>query len=81
MPKYVLSAPIKFTSWLPNCELNRTIQKQNNLTNSHDYRYFLQHNAEKIMGDLQKQCDSDCTSCPICKASTEWKPLDYNGKQ
>ena len=38
-----------FTDYRPNYELNNTIIKENNITNSHNYNNFLKRNTEKLI--------------------------------
>ena len=69
MPKYAMSDSRAFTNYLPNCELNNSIQKNYNINNAQEYRHFLQKNADKLRSELFK-CDSkeeDCKFCPVCK--------------
>ena len=40
-----------FTDYRPNYELNKSLKEQNKLDNSHNYRNFLNNNAEKIIED------------------------------
>lgn len=75
MPKYAMSDSRAFTNFLPNCELNNSIQKKYNISNAQEYRNFLQKNASQLMTDLFK-CDSseqDCKFCPVCKEAIEKK--------
>ena len=37
-----------FTDYRPNYELNRYIEEENKIKNTHDYRLFLERNGEKI---------------------------------
>ena len=75
MPKFVMSDGRRFTDYQSSCDLNRSIQKQNGLSNSHEYRFFLQQNANKIIDDIRKKCDVTCVnSCAVCKAAREYKP-------
>lgn len=75
MPKYVMSDGRAFTSYLPSCELNRLIQKKYNLTNSHQYRYFLQRSGETIVKEISALSDDNpCVFCPVCKQALEYKP-------
>jgi hypothetical protein len=65
-----------FTDYNPNCELNATLQKKYNVSNSHKYRAFLQANSEQVKKDLfncQEQ-QEDCKLCPVCKKAVEYKP-------
>lgn len=72
MPKFTMSDARVFTDYNPNCEMNRFLQKKYNVENSHEYRKFLQDNAEKVMID-NKKCDlvEDCKLCPVCKKAVE----------
>lgn len=75
MPKFAMADGREFTNFLPNCELTAMLQKKYNITNSHDLRYYLQKNAEQVMKDMADcQPKKDCTLCPVCKSSLEWKP-------
>lgn len=80
MPKFVMSDARAFTNYHPNCSINAFIQQKYNLNNSHEYRYFLQQNAEKIMADLLAECGEgkECVQCPVCKEALNYKP---SGKQ
>ena len=60
--------------WQPNCSLNITLQQKYNTPDGHDYRYYLQQNAEQIMQDLRPVQTDDCKKCPICMASLSYKP-------
>ena len=40
-----------FTDYRPNYELNRYIEEENKIKNTHDYRMFLSRNAEKLMNN------------------------------
>lgn len=77
MPKYVSSDGREFTDYNAACILNEMMQKRYNVQNSHDYRYFLQKNAEVVMKDFAScagQRDKDMVLCPVCKSSLEYKP-------
>lgn len=68
MPKYVMSDGRNFTDYNASCVLNQAMQKKYNTTNSHDYRFFLQQNADKVMLDMADcKPDPDCLTCPVCK--------------
>lgn len=59
--------------WGPNCSLNATLQEKYAPNSSeHDYRLYLQRNAEKIMQDLAPSTDTKL--CPICQESLNYKP-------
>lgn len=72
MPKFTMSDGRAFTDYHPSCTLNQLLQDKYKLSNSHEYRYFLQKNADKIRLDLA-QCDpqQECTICPVCKQALE----------
>jgi len=75
MPKFVMSDARVFTDYNPNCELNNALQKKYNVKNSHEYRSFLQKNAETIMVDFSKCSEQpECKLCPVCKGAIEYKP-------
>ena len=38
-----------FTDYRPNCHVNNLLRTNNAIMNSHEYRMFLTHNAEKLM--------------------------------
>ena len=75
MPKFVMSDARVFTDYNPNCELNNALQKKYNLKNSHEYRSFLQKNADTIMVDFAKCAEQpECKLCPVCRGAIEYKP-------
>ena len=75
MPKYTMSDKRVFTDYHSSCELNKLIQQKYELQNSHEYRLFLQKNAEKIMKEFSQSANhEDCKLCPICGKATEYKP-------
>lgn len=76
MPKFAMSDARAFTNYSPNCSLNQVLQQKYNVNNSHEYRYFLQQNAEKVMSDLLAECSEgkECVQCPVCKEALEYKP-------
>ena len=76
MPKFVSEDGRAFTSYKPSCSLNEMLQKKYNVTNSHEYRYYLQKHAEQVKKDLMELCDpqSDCKICPVCKQALEYAP-------
>jgi len=75
MPKFVMSDGRMFTDYQPSCDLNNYIQNKYQIKNSHEYRIFLQKNAEQIMKDMT-QCNegTECKICPICKEAIDYKP-------
>lgn len=75
MPKYTMSDKRVFTDYHPSCELNKLLQEKYNVKNSHEYRLFLQKNAEKIMKEFSKNTNQEeCKLCPVCGKAVEYKP-------
>lgn len=54
-----------FTSWGPNCDIIKVIQREMNIQDPHMVRKYLQDNAEKIMDKSRQKCETDF--CPVCK--------------
>tara|TARA_Y100000590_G_scaffold279491_1_gene313876 strand:- start:817 stop:1245 length:429 start_codon:yes stop_codon:yes gene_type:complete len=52
-----------FTTWVPACTINETIQKKNNLTTNYDYRQYLIANAKELMEYNSTSACDQCTSC------------------
>lgn len=75
MPKYVMSDGREFTDYNAACLLNDMIQRKYNITNSHQYRQFLQQNSEQVRQALA-ECDTqrDCKICPVCSTALHWMP-------
>lgn len=75
MPKFTMSDGRAFTDYNTSCTLNKMIQEKYQVGNSHDFRYFLQRNAETVKQDLAN-CDpkQNCAFCPVCKSAIEYKP-------
>jgi hypothetical protein len=65
-----------FTNFLPNCQINQDLQRIYGTTGLNEYRHYLQTNAEKVMRDTMIKA-GECASCPICKASLEYKPKGF----
>lgn len=59
-----------FTDYRPNCDVDILVQKDNDITNSFQYRRFLQTQAEKLM-DLNRDhaCMKNC--CGPCEDDKE----------
>lgn len=55
-----------FTSYIPNCELNKRLMETSNTSNN-EYRMYLQTNAEKLINNTTKVCanavDKECEYC------------------
>lgn len=70
MPKYVSGGAREFTDFTPSCALNQMLQEKYNAKNSHEYRYYLQKNAETVMKDLANcNAKAECEFCPVCKSA------------
>jgi hypothetical protein len=68
MPKFVMSDGRMFTDYSPSCELNKNIQQKYNIQNSHEYKKFLQNNAENLITGMSKCVEGeDSKVCPVCK--------------
>lgn len=74
MPKYIMSDGRAFTNYHPNCTLNKVIQDNYKIQNSHQYRAFLQQNAEELIKEFAKNESAECKICPVCKHALEYKP-------
>ena len=64
-----------FTDYNPNCALNEYIRSQYGVTNSTEYRLFLQRNACRVMGQLKNQSESENPTG--CKCTYLHPPHDY----
>lgn len=55
-----------FTSYIPNCELNKRLMQTSNTSNN-EYRSYLQTNAETLIKNTNKICasavDKECEYC------------------
>lgn len=72
MPKYTMSDGREFTDYNAACLLNAMIQQKYKISNSHEYRQFLQNNADEVRKALA-DCDvkRDCKVCPVCQKALE----------
>lgn len=56
-----------FTSYTSNCELNKKMMREDNITNNNDYRRFLQENADSIIKKQSEICVTnaykECKNC------------------
>lgn len=58
----------QFTDYNPSCSLNNFLQKKYKISNIHEYRYYLQKNAEAIQKEfLTCASKSMSVTCPVCK--------------
>lgn len=83
MPKYIMSDGRAFTDYNQSCVLNDMLANKYNVKNSsHQYRYYLQKNAQQIMRDLAN-CEpkQDCAFCPVCKQALDYKPHSHTQQQ
>lgn len=74
MVYYAMHYP-QFTSFQPNCALNQHLNKNGGASNTHQYRRYLQKNANKLMAEL-RDCTAkdDCKICPVCNKALVYKP-------
>jgi hypothetical protein len=63
-------------SYIPSCQLNYNLQEKYSLMDTHDYRYFLQQNSEKVKQDIDVDASGveSCKICPVCQASLAYNP-------
>jgi hypothetical protein len=71
--KYTDSSGRIFTSYLPNCELNKNLEAKYGSKDMHAFRYYLQQNAEQVMKDLQVE-KADCKFCTVCNSALNYTP-------
>ena len=74
MPKFAMEDGRMFTSYVSNCALNDMLQKKYDIKDSHQFRYFLQNNADKIKKELYDVEGQVCEVCPVCKQALNYKP-------
>jgi len=69
----------RMTSYEPNCSLNLRIQQKYNIKgdNIHDFRKFLQQNADQIIKDFANNT-GECKLCPACGMALKYKPIIDN---
>jgi len=60
-----------FTDYATSCTLNKSLQKQFNMKDEHQYRYFLQNNANTLMLEFNKAANKNCKICPNCEKDME----------
>lgn len=56
-----------FCDFRPNCTSEHMVQLQNGITNSYDYRMWLQNNADQIM-DFNRAYNIKKNGCSPCQA-------------
>lgn len=69
MVKFVSADGRAFTSFQPNCELNRGLKEAYNIQNNYTYRLFLQRNASKLMQQDRSYAyrkNKLTCACPSC---------------
>jgi hypothetical protein len=77
MPIFKMEYPI-FTDFNPSCSLNGFLQTKFNTNNTHQYRYYLQQNADNIQKYFAKcamRNYNECVTCPMCQQA-----LQYHGE-
>jgi hypothetical protein len=66
-----------FTDFTPSCALNALLQNKYKTSNSHEYRYYLQRNADAIHHEFLRTASKGtdvCEGCPVCSQAVNWKP-------
>ena len=67
----------QYTDYTPSCSLNAFLQNKYKTSNSHEYRYYLQHNADNIHNDFMSCAINNVNNtvvCPVCSQAVTWKP-------
>ena len=59
-----------FTNYLPNCQLNNSIQSSQKVLNNVDYKSYIQQNAGQIMNDFTSSTNSDISLQKCLPSST-----------
>ena len=62
-----------FTTYAPNCELMRGLQRKYKLSNSNELRLYMQKNADKVRDDLFPIDQPELVKCPVCEAALAYK--------
>ena len=52
-----------FATWIPACEINRSIRKKNNIKTNYEYRQYLTKNADSIIKNNQVSACDNCCGC------------------
>ena len=66
-----------FTVFVPSCALNALLQNKYKTSNSHEYRYYLQRNADAIHDEFLRNASKGtdvCEGCPVCSQAVKWSP-------
>lgn len=66
MPHFRMADGRAFTDYKPSCMTIMELQKKYSIEKQHDFRQFLQKNADRVKEDLTELTDP-CDTCPICK--------------
>jgi len=77
MPVFKMEYPT-FTDFNPSCSLNGFLQAKFKTNNSHQYRYFLQHNADKIQKYFAQCAMKDYKGCAVCTTCNQ--AIQYRGE-
>ena len=64
MPKFVSDSRL-FTDWRPNCQMNIAIQEKYRITDTKQYKKFLQEKSDLIIKDNNDHV-FDNSNCPVC---------------
>jgi nucleoid-associated protein YejK len=66
MVKQVMADGRAFTIYSPSCSLNQYYQDKHNVKNAHEYRQFLQQNAQKLMDELKEYSLGEAHQVKYC---------------
>jgi hypothetical protein len=74
--KYAMADGREFTSYEPSCSLYNFLRnKYAPKMNPHEFRIYLQRNAEKLQKDFTDCAKQpNCKFCPVCRAALDYKP-------
>lgn len=67
-----------FTDYNPSCSLNSFLQQKYKTGNSHEYRYFLQQNAEQLRTTFSECAQKEAKKCDYKNIQVTWKPNEFS---
>ena len=67
-----------WTQYEPNCSYNAFLQQKYHTGNSHEYRYFLQQNADSLRHSFQKCAYNTATLSSCYEEPSKWKPANQS---
>lgn len=63
MPRPGMSDGRVFTNYLPNCQMNKMMEKQNGFSNNNEYKEYIQKNAEAVMAQFTSSVPEKPQGC------------------